>query len=50
MKKISGFRNQLNTIIETKRLILKPIALEYAEDIFAEFTDKITTFMFQRSS
>lgn len=46
MKKIAGFRNQLNTIIETERLILKPIALEYAEDIFAEFTDEITTFMF----
>lgn len=46
MKKIAGFRNQLNTIIETERLILKPIALEYAEDIFREFTEEITTFMF----
>lgn len=40
------FKNYLDTIIETERLILKPLAPEYADKIFPEFTDEITKFMF----
>ncbi|WP_050814306.1 hypothetical protein [Anaplasma marginale] len=31
--------------IESKRLILQPIALKFKQDIFQEFTSEITTFM-----
>lgn len=31
--------------IETERLVLMPITMEYAEDIFTEFTQEITTYM-----
>ena len=39
-------KNILSTIIETERLILRPVSLEYKELIFPEFTDNVTTFMF----
>jgi ribosomal-protein-alanine N-acetyltransferase len=35
--------------IEGFRLMLKPIAAEYANEIFKEFTPEITTYMFPRS-
>lgn len=34
--------------IVTNRLLLKPISMEYKEDIFKEFTDEITTYMYPR--
>lgn len=37
-----------STIIETKRLLLKPINLEYAEDIFNEFNEEVTHFMYPK--
>lgn len=53
MEKISKFMEQnielkdrSGVIIETERLILKPIRLEYADKIFPEFTDEVTKFMF----
>ena len=38
-----------NTIIETKNLCLKPITLEYKEEIFREFTPEITVHMFPKT-
>ncbi len=38
--------NLQNIIIETERLKLIPISLEYKEVIFREFTDSITRYMF----
>ncbi|MEP6636440.1 MAG: GNAT family N-acetyltransferase [Acidobacteriota bacterium] len=35
--------------IESSRLHLRPIAAEYADEIFKEFTPEITTYMFPRS-
>lgn len=35
-------------IIETERLILKPIELSYSEIIYKEFTDEITQYMFPK--
>jgi len=35
-----------NVEIETERLILKPVSLEYKDMIFSEFTDDTTKFMF----
>jgi RimJ/RimL family protein N-acetyltransferase len=35
-------------IIETERLSLKPISLDYAEDIFKEFTSEIAKYMFPK--
>ena len=35
--------------LEGPRLVLKPIAAEYADEIFKEFTPEITTYMFPRS-
>ncbi|MEI8253370.1 MAG: hypothetical protein WCG25_06605 [bacterium] len=32
--------------IETERLLLVPIALEYSKDIFKEFDEEITKYMF----
>jgi RimJ/RimL family protein N-acetyltransferase len=34
-----------NLVITTERLVLKPISLEYREDIFKEFTEEIVVFM-----
>ncbi|MBW4669932.1 MAG: GNAT family N-acetyltransferase [Cyanomargarita calcarea GSE-NOS-MK-12-04C] len=39
----------LQVKIFSNRLILRTIALEFQEDIFREFTGKITTYMFPRS-
>lgn len=36
----------LEIIIETKRLILKPVSLKYKNMIFSEFTDDTTKFMY----
>ncbi|HMS91077.1 MAG TPA: GNAT family N-acetyltransferase [Candidatus Absconditabacterales bacterium] len=36
--------------IETERLLLVPITMEYAEEIFKEFTPEITTYMFPKSA
>lgn len=41
--------NLLEVIIETERLLLKPVSLEYVEMIFSEFTEEITVFMFPSS-
>lgn len=38
-----------DTIIESERLRLVPISEEYAEDIFREFTEEITLYMYSRS-
>ena len=38
--------NLFNVEIETKRLVLKPVSLEYKDMIFSEFTDDTTKFMF----
>ena len=38
-----------NTNIETKNLYLKPITLEYKEEIFREFTPEITVNMFPKT-
>ncbi|HEY9803666.1 MAG TPA: GNAT family N-acetyltransferase [Leptolyngbyaceae cyanobacterium] len=34
--------------LESKRLILQPILLEYTKDVFREFTTEITTFMYPK--
>lgn len=36
----------LDIEIETTRLLLVPISMNYRDNIFAEFTDKIATYMF----
>jgi RimJ/RimL family protein N-acetyltransferase len=36
--------------IETDRLLLKPISYDYVEDIFNEFTQEITKYMFPKPS
>ncbi len=36
--------------IETKRLILKPVSLEYKDMIFPEFTEEVTKFMYPSSA
>ncbi len=43
---IEKIENLLNVKIETERLILKPVSLEYKDMIFSEFTDEVTKFMF----
>ena len=40
--------NLLNVEIETNRLLLRPIGLEYKEEIFSEFTEEIATYMYPR--
>jgi RimJ/RimL family protein N-acetyltransferase len=40
--------NLLNVEIETNRLLLIPIGLEYKEEIFSEFTEEIATYMYPR--
>ena len=42
--------NIANITIETERLLLVPITLHYAEEIFKEFTPEITTYMFPTSA
>ncbi|MEI6118205.1 MAG: hypothetical protein WCP92_02960 [bacterium] len=42
--------NIQNITIETERLLLVPITLQYAEDIFKEFTSEITTYMFPKAA
>lgn len=37
--------NRENIIIETERLLLVPITMQYAEEIFKEFNREITTYM-----
>ncbi len=37
--------NTTNLVIATERLVLRPISLEYCEDIFKEFTDEVVVFM-----
>lgn len=39
-------KNLLDVVIETERLLMEPVSLEYADKIFTEFTDEITLFMF----
>lgn len=43
-------KNLLKTKIETNRLLLIPISMNYINDIFNEFTDKITIFMYPKSA
>jgi len=38
----------LNVEISTNRLLLKPISMIYKADIFVEFTDEVTTYMYPR--
>ncbi|HOW60257.1 MAG TPA: GNAT family N-acetyltransferase [Candidatus Moranbacteria bacterium] len=38
--------NLLNVEVETERLKLKPVSLEYKDMIFSAFTDEVTKFMF----
>ncbi|HCF27600.1 MAG TPA: N-acetyltransferase, partial [Cyanobacteria bacterium UBA11049] len=40
--------NLLKVEISTNRLLLKPISLEYKEEIFSEFTEEITVYMYPR--
>lgn len=40
--------NTSNIIIETKNLFLRGITLDYANDIFREFTPEITVYMFPK--
>lgn len=40
--------NLLKHSIETNRLILQPIDIKYAEDIFKNFNEKITTYMYPK--
>jgi len=41
--------NCLKTIIETDRLLLVPISLDFDKDIFREFTKEITVYMFPKT-
>ena len=41
-------KSLIETTIETKRLSLKPISLNYADEMFVEFDDGITLFMYPR--
>jgi len=40
----------LKIIIETKRLLLVPISLDFDKEIFKEFTSEITLFMFPKTA
>jgi hypothetical protein len=40
--------NLLNVEISSPRLLLKPISMEYKEEIFSEFTEEITTYTYPR--
>jgi glycyl-tRNA synthetase len=48
--KVSDFIPDENFCIEGERVILKVISLDYLDDIFANFTNEITTYMFPQSS
>ncbi|MEJ6950510.1 GNAT family N-acetyltransferase [Natronospora cellulosivora (SeqCode)] len=39
-------KNLLNIKLESKRLILVPISMEYKDNIFKEFSKEITTYMY----
>lgn len=39
----------MNIMITTRRLLLVPLSLEYAQEIFREFTKEITTYMFPKA-
>ncbi len=39
----------MNIVIESERLMLAPITREFAEQIFREFTENITTYMYPKS-
>lgn len=43
-------KNIHKLIIETERLLLVPITMNYAEEIFKEFTPEITTYMFPKAA
>lgn len=45
MGKIAVFKDLANVKIETERLVMRPVALEFAPEIFKEFTEEITTYM-----
>ena len=38
----------MNIYLKTKNLLLVPISLDYAEDIFREFTSEITAYMYPK--
>lgn len=38
-----------NTTIKTERLLLRPITLDYKDNVFHELTPEITTYMYPRS-
>jgi RimJ/RimL family protein N-acetyltransferase len=40
----------IKVVIETDRLRLVPTSLKYAPEIFKEFTDEVTTYMYPRSA
>lgn len=42
-------KNYLDLILESERLVLKPMSLDYVEDAYNEFTPEITRFMAPRS-
>jgi len=42
--------NLLSVVIETERLKLVPTSEEFLEDIFKEFTEEITTYMYPKSA
>jgi hypothetical protein len=42
-------KNTENITIETERLLLVPTTQEYLEEIFREFTDEVTKYMFPRT-
>lgn len=42
--------NLLNVVIESERLKLIPTSKKYVQDIFKEFTEEITTFMYPKSA
>lgn len=39
-----------NVLLESDRLILKPISLEYKEEIFREFNSEVTKFTYSKSA
>lgn len=41
--------NTSNLIIETENLALRPISLDFKNDMFKEFTTEITTYMFPKA-
>jgi RimJ/RimL family protein N-acetyltransferase len=45
----SNLGDLLEFHLETERLLLVPITMDYAEEIFDEFTDEITQFMYPQT-